>query len=166
VVRNRFPSGLNTNVMSENKKVEKLLAIGLMVSGVLCLNYFTFPTLSYRHAFYRILFYLPLVFGCIWFGLKGALFVTASVFFLYVPYVASSWQGFTLEDFHKILEALLFVVIALILGTLVERERKKSMEILKIERLAALGRATMDTLIRYQVSAMIQVSVPSEIYLF
>jgi two-component system, NtrC family, sensor histidine kinase HydH len=135
---------MNTEPLSDKKKLGKILGIGVMIFGILCLNYLTFSALGYRHAFYRILFYLPLVFGCIWFGIKGAMYVTGSVFLLYVPYVARTWQGFTLEDFHKILEGLLFVMIASILGLLVERERRKNKEYLQIERLAALGRATSE----------------------
>ncbi|MFZ0451721.1 MAG: ATP-binding protein, partial [Desulfatiglandaceae bacterium] len=135
---------MNTKTLPDNKKLGKILGVGIMVFGILCLNYFTFPALSYRHAFYRMLFYLPLVLGCFWFGIKGAMYVTASVFLLYIPYVARTWQGLTLEDFHKILEGLLFIMIAAVLGLLVEREKRKNKELLQIERLAALGRATSE----------------------
>lgn len=135
---------MKTKKLQDKKKVEKILGIGIMILGILALNYFTFPALSYRHAFYRMLFYLPLVFGCFWFGIKGAMYVTVSVFFLYVPYVARTWQGFTLEDFHKILEGLLFIMVATILGLLVEREKRKNKQFLEVERLAALGRAASE----------------------
>jgi len=135
---------MKTEKLQDKKKVGKILGIGIMILGILCLNYFTFPALSYRHAFYRMLFYLPLVFGCFWFGIKGAMFVTVSVFFFYIPYVARTWQGLTLEDFHKILEGLLFIMIATILGLLVEREKRKNKQFLEVERLAALGRAASE----------------------
>jgi len=135
---------MKTGKLPDKKEVGKILGIVFMILGILCLNYFTYPTLSYRHAFYRMLFYVPLVFGCFWFGIKGAMYVTASVLFLYVPYVTRTWQGLTLEDFHKILEGLLFIIIACILGLLVEREKRKNKQLLEVERLAALGRATSE----------------------
>jgi len=135
---------MNTEMVPGNRNPVKIMGLGVMLPGILCLNYFTFPGFSYRHAFYRMLFYLPLILGCFWFGIKGALSVTASVFLLYVPYVARTWQGLTLEDFHKILEGLLFIMIAVILGLLVEREKRKNKKLLQIERLAALGRTASE----------------------
>jgi two-component system sensor histidine kinase HydH len=127
--------------MAAHKRWKKILIIGLMTGGILFLHYFTFPDLKYHHAVYRMLFYLPLVLGCFWFGLKGAVYISAGVSASYLPYLIDNWHGLSVEDFEKVLEGVLYFTIAFILGFLVERERKKHRALLQAERLAAVGRA-------------------------
>jgi signal transduction histidine kinase len=127
--------------MSAHKEQKKVVIIAVMVGGIIFLHYFTFPDMIYRHAFYRMLFYLPLVLGCFWFGLKGTLYVSASILMLYFPYVFKQWQGFAFEDFHKLSEVALYIAVAFILGSLVDKGREKQKALLRAESLAAIGRA-------------------------
>jgi signal transduction histidine kinase len=56
----------------------------------------------------------------------------------------SQWKGFSLEDFHEVLEGLLYIIIALIIGSLVEKERRKHMALVEAERLASIGKAVSE----------------------
>ncbi len=123
---------------------KRVVLVTTLITAVLCLNYFTLYRGGYRHAFYRMLFYLPLLLGSFWFGIKGALYITISVMVLYVPYVMDHWHGFSLEDFHEILEGVLFMVIALTLGVLVEREKRRQEALLEATSLAAIGTAVSE----------------------
>ena len=126
------------------KEWEKIAIIALMISGIVYLHYFTFPEMTYYHMLYRILFYLPLVLGCFWFGMKGAIYIFAGVSTFYLPYVIIHWKGLSLEDFDRLLEGVLYISIAFILGFLIEKERKKHMALLQAERLAAIGQALLE----------------------
>jgi two-component system sensor histidine kinase HydH len=130
--------------MSLYAQWRKFVIIAVLITGVLCLNYLTPFTSGYRHALYRALLYIPLLLGAFWFGIKGAVYVAVSVILLFVPYALRHWDGFSLEDFHQILEAVLYIAFALTAGILVERERKKHMALLQAESLAAVGRAVSD----------------------
>lgn len=125
-------------------KWRKVFIIAALITGVLCLNYFTPFTTGYRHALYRALLYLPLLLGSFWFGIKGAVYIATGVILLFVPYGVRHWDGFSLEDFHQILEAALYVAFALTAGILVERERKKTMALSQAESLAAVGKAVSE----------------------
>ncbi len=111
-----------------------------MVGGILSLHYLTFPELKFYHAVYRMLFYLPLVLGSLWFGMKGATYVCTSVSVLFLPYAIRQWQGFSFEDFYRLLEGVLYIIIALVLGFLVEKERKKHRALVRTGSLAAVGK--------------------------
>ena len=126
--------------MSNNKKQIKVTVIAVMIGGILCLHYLTFPELRYYHAVYRMLFYMPLVLGSLWFGMKGATYICISVSVLFFPHVIRQWQGFSFEDFYRLLEGVLYIVIALILGFLVEKERKKHRALVRNESLCAVGK--------------------------
>jgi signal transduction histidine kinase len=121
----------------------KIAAIAVLIAGILFLHYFTLHDMAFRHAIYRMLFYLPLVLGSFWFGFRGAVGVSIGIIIFYIPYMISKWQGLP-ADFEKVLEGFLFVFIALILGYLTEKERKEEAARHKAEKLAAIGRAVSE----------------------
>ena len=130
--------------MSNNKKQIKVAVIAFMIGSILCLHYFTFPDLRNYHAVYRMLFYMPLVLGSLWFGMKGAIYICISVSVLFLPHAIRQWQGFSFEDFYRLLEGVLYILIALTLGFMVERERKKQRALVRVRSLAAVGKAVSE----------------------
>ena len=130
--------------MPRNIPWKRVILIVLMIIALIGLNYLTYYGLGYEHAFYRILLYIPLVLGSFWFGLRGAVTIAMGTIVLFLPYSMAHWHGFSLEDFHEILEGCLFFSIALILGVLVERERERQRVLVETESLAAVGRAVSE----------------------
>ncbi|MCJ7683722.1 MAG: ATP-binding protein, partial [Desulfobacteraceae bacterium] len=130
--------------MFSHNAQKKVVIIAVMIGGILCLHYFTFPDMRYHHAVYRMLFYLPLILGTLWFGMKGAVYICVSVSVLFLPQAIRQWQGFSLDDFHRLSEGVLYIIIALILGFLVERERKKQRALVRVKSLAAVGKAVSE----------------------
>lgn len=130
--------------MNKAEKRTKEIIIALIIIGILCLHYFTHPAKAYHHAVYRMTFYIPLILGGLWFGLKGALIVSAAAFILFTPYMIMHWQGLSIEDFDKVLEGLIYFATTIILGLLVERERKEHKARLTNESLAAVGKAVSE----------------------
>ena len=135
---------IEERAMPDHKKLRKILVIGLTIVALIGLHYFTPREMRYQHVVYRMFFYLPLVLGSFWFGLKGGLFVSGSVMVYYLLYLMEQWNGFSYELFHKFLEMILYLVIAFIIGLLVERERKKHRALLRAESLAAVGRTVSE----------------------
>ncbi len=131
-------------LLSGRNTTAKIVALALMIGATLFLHYFTYHELKYHHAIYRMLFYLPLVLGGFWFGLKGALTVCVSVVAMYLPYIMMEWNGFSFEDFNKVVEGLLFILVAFMLGFLVERRKREYRARIEAERLAAVGRAVSE----------------------
>ena len=130
--------------MFRHKEQMKILIISVMIGSILCFHYLTFPQLEYYHAVYRMLFYLPLILGSLWFGMKGALYICVSVSVLFLPHAIRQWEWFSLDDFHRLSEGVLYIGIALILGFLVERERKKQRALIRVRSLAAVGKAVSE----------------------
>jgi signal transduction histidine kinase len=116
----------------------------MTLGAILLLHYLTFDNMKYEHAVHRMLFYIPLVLGSFWFGFNGALAVSAAVILCNLPYAISTWQGLTPEDFDMLLQALLFVIVGILLGLLVERERGKHKALIQAESLAAVGRTVSE----------------------
>jgi hypothetical protein len=121
-------------------KSEKTLFIGLMVAAILCLLCLSSPEMRYERAAYRMLFYAPLVLGTFWVGLKGSLLISSSVLLFYLPYLMARWEGLSYRDFTNLLETILYLTVALLLGFAVERERRRERALRQAESLAAIGR--------------------------
>ncbi len=130
--------------MTNHKQRAKVVVIALMIGSILSMHYLTLHDMRYHHALYRMLFYIPLVLGSTWFGIKGAMYVCVSVSVLFLPHAMAQWQGFSFEDFIRLLEGVLYILIALILGFLVEKERKKHRALLRTESLAAVGKTVSE----------------------
>jgi len=95
----------------------------LLVFTISFLHYFTSMRQIYYHIFYRELYFLPLILAGFWFGLKGGIITSLSVTALYIPVVVLHWEGFSPDDFDKILEILLFNAVAVGLGFISDREK-------------------------------------------
>lgn len=130
--------------VSFKNKYLKVTFISLLIATILCMHYFTSPTHEYYHTVYRILFYIPLIMAGFWFGLGGALTVCAIVLVLFSPYVIMWWQGLSVEEFDTLMEGFLYIVAALIIGLLSEREKKERGARIEAERLAAIGKTVSE----------------------
>jgi len=130
--------------MAERIKWVKICVVALLIGAILCLHYFTRYKLRHYQAFFLMLFYVPLMLGSFWFGLKGALSISACVSVIYLHYVVEEWQGLSFDNFDTILEGVIFIAVSFMLGLLVEKERKQHRALVQAEGLAAVGRAASE----------------------
>lgn len=103
----------------------RLLLVVSLILLVTVLHYLTSTLHAPFHDIYRRLYYLPIVLGGVWFGLRGGLLVALAVSLLYLPHML--WQlvpshGNLLE---QVLELLLYHVVGGVTGLLSQRERKQ-----------------------------------------
>lgn len=116
----------------------------LLISAlVVVITYFYYATVSrypYYHDLLSHLYFLPLILGAVWFGIKGALGFSLSATLLYLPFLIANWHGLSPEDFNRILEILVFFVVSGVLGTISDREKARQQALRESEHLAAMGR--------------------------
>jgi two-component system sensor histidine kinase HydH len=122
----------------------RILVIVVIIVDILGLYFFTPSKMRYEHAVYRMFFYLPLVIASFWFGLKGAVWVSGSVVLFYIVYSIDQWKAFSYSFFETALEMTIYLAVGLIIGFLVERERKEHWTLLRAESLAAVGRTVLE----------------------
>ncbi len=126
-----------------SNKIKAWIIFSLTLA-ILCLHYFTFHGEKYYHAVYRMLFYVPLILSGFWFGFKGSMATCIGIVLAYTPYYIETWSGFSIDDFDKLMEGILFIIIAVILGILAEKEKEKTQALLETESLAAVGKAVSE----------------------
>jgi len=99
------------------------LLVVILVLLVTVLHYLTSTLHTPFHDIYRRLYYLPIVLGGVWFGLRGGLLAAASVSLLYLPHMLLQLVPFQGNLLEQVLELLLYHVVGGVTGLLSQRER-------------------------------------------
>lgn len=121
------------------KKNFYLFTVVILTILTTCLHFVFMQTIS-PHVIFEELYYLPLLIGVLLFGVRGAVVTWLFVSIAYIPFFFAPWttsiQGYADRTLHLVLTG----VIALVVGILVERERKKSKEVEQERFLAGVGK--------------------------
>lgn len=114
--------------------------VAVAIVGITYFHYYPlhleFITHENFHILLRRLYYIPILFSAYRFGIKGGLLASLSVTALFIPHAVMSMGGLfesaALENFFDI---LLYNMVALIMGAVVEAKRRQAMryeEVLKL----------------------------------
>jgi two-component system, NtrC family, sensor histidine kinase HydH len=90
---------------------------------------------------FQRLYFLPIVLSCLWFDLKGGLTTFLAVFLLLTPHLVRHWSGLSAGDLNRIMQIVVYFVIAVVLGKVVSLQKKEQMRASQSENLAAIGRS-------------------------
>jgi len=132
---------------SENPKFsrQKFFKIGLICIAVFIItlfHYATAPDAGISHVIFRELYFLPIILGAFWFGLRGGLITALTISVLYGPLVLLGPGKLSPHDLGNIMEVFLFNLVGGLLGWLKDREDVQQARLRETENLAAVGRAT------------------------
>jgi len=122
--------------------IVKIGIIGLAIILITLSHYQTAPEAGMRHVVFRELYFLPIILGGFWFGLRGGIATALVISILYGPLVIKVSGNFSAHDFGNIMEILLFGVVGGLLGWMRDRQVSHQAKLLEAENLAAVGRAT------------------------
>lgn len=142
----RKPSFIRPGKSEKREHVEKtskieVLVIVLMTAVITILHYFTELGKPHYHLLYQGLYFVPIMLAGFWFGLRGALATSLSITVVYLPVIVMRWSGFSSDDLSRVMEMVLYNVVALVLGVIKDREMAEQRRGREAERLAAMGRA-------------------------
>jgi len=112
----------------KHKKGFKILNIALILL-ISILHFMPKSSDSSLHQFYRLLFFIPIILSSFIFGFKGGTITALLISVIYSPQKLLS-IGFGIEAINELLDILLFFVIGIITGILVE---KKNIAIIAID---------------------------------
>ena len=128
--------------MQVKKEFFKIALVATLVVLIVILHYGAIHSHLELHILYRELYFLPILLASFWFGLKFGLATSIAISLLYAPHVV------IYDDPHGTLltvtsQIVVFILVAVVLGWLVDRQRRQHRELLAAERLAGLGRASV-----------------------
>ncbi len=99
----------------------KVLVIILLVTIITLLHYKSSSVGSQLHEFYRLLYFIPIIYSAFNYGFKGSIAVALFVSFIYSPHIVLS-IGLNIKTLNEFLDILVFFAIGIITGTLVEKK--------------------------------------------
>ena len=112
-----------------------------MISGISLALYIIEQENHHFHVFFGALYYLPIILAGWWFGLRGALATSLTITACYSPLIVRHWHSFSAQNFDMILSVLLYNSAAIVFGLMKNHETAVNARLLKVERLAAIGRS-------------------------
>ena len=126
--------------MSDFVKLIKVAIVVMLVAVITVLHYGSMHGRLDLHILHRELYFIPILLASFWFGIKFGLVTSVVVSIIYVPqvYLSNTTQSAALTVGFQI---LIFNLVAIILGYLVDRQKRQQQEVLGVESMAVLGRA-------------------------
>jgi two-component system sensor histidine kinase HydH len=119
--------------------VKKILLF-LLIASITAANCALRPGQVYVAFFLKALFFLPLLLSAFWYGFRGSILASASVAILHLLFVIGRRQELTPDDIESLLEIMIYIMVAVALGFMRDRELKRQRRLRDAERLAAMGR--------------------------
>lgn len=90
---------------------------------------------------FQRLYFLPIVLGCLWFDLRGGLITFCVVLVLMIPHHVIHWTGFTPDALTRIMQTVVYLVIAVVLGKTAALQKREQLKAKRAENLAAIGKS-------------------------
>ena len=125
------------NIQSNPFKIVLIAALIMIIS---VLHYGAIQGDLGLHILHRELFFIPILLGSFWFGLKFGLTTAVATSLIYAPHV------FLYKDAHSSFltvgsQILVFILVGVLLGWMVDRQRKQQQKFIRDKNLVVLGRA-------------------------
>ena len=128
------------------RQTTQLLILAVAIVSITAAHYVTAIESGFLHNLYQRLYYLPILAAAYWFGVRGAFVVALLSAASYLPHIVTDWQDRPMYRQAQYAELLMFQVVALVVGTLSELEKRRRRELeesfeqlRRADRLSALG---------------------------
>ena len=89
------------------------------------LHYATSPLLFDRHTVYRYLYFLPIVYAALRFGLWGGLAAGITASLLFAPHIWLKFGRFPEESLNDFFVAIILIAVGILTGALTDGERRQ-----------------------------------------
>lgn len=96
---------------------------------VTVLHYTTPPSLFLWHNIFQRLYYLPVVYAAISYGVRGGLSAALCSGLCYLPYIVFDWHQLPGSTSNELAEIVMFILVGYVTGILADQERKRRTEL-------------------------------------
>lgn len=125
------------------RRAAVILILGMIITTLL------YSTQADREAkfFYHLdvtflgLYFIPIILAGLWFGLAVGVLASSAVTLTLAPYLVWHWEAFSPSDLTRLLQISEYFIVAVILGKVVENQRREEARAKRSESLAAIGRS-------------------------
>ena len=118
----------------ESQPWGKLALVGAGIAAASAGHYLTPPELLLWHNIFQRLYYLPIIYGAICFGVTGGLAAAAASAICYIPHIVLTWHGWRYYSANQYAEIVVFFLVAAVTGILADRGRRRERELRTVYR--------------------------------
>ncbi len=104
--------------------VTRAALIAICVLFVTLLHYTTPTSRIVYHEVYNRLYYIPIILGAFFYGIRGGLGVSILVSLIFIPHIFVDWGGMIASNANMLTEVFLYNVVGVITGLLVSAENR------------------------------------------
>ena len=127
------------SMMERMGRSTKIKVIVTSVTVASLLYYLTSLRLYPLQELFTRLYYIPIVFGAIWFGFRGGVYVSLFVTLICLPHAFMALNYNKALFYDEVLELFLFNLVGAVVGILKDRERQQLALNQKLQALATIG---------------------------
>ncbi len=102
----------------------QLTAVIFAILLVTLLHYTTPTSKPLYHEIYNRLYYIPIILGAFYYGLRGGIIVSVAVSLLFIPHILFDWGGLHTGHYNMVAEIFLYNAVGAVTGFLVSSERR------------------------------------------
>jgi len=99
--------------------------LGLSLLLISFCHYLTPAEHYHWHVIYQQVYYIPILLGAVWYGLRGGVVTAAAASVLYIPHILLHWTHVPLYRFSQIVSILMFLIFGALGGQVIDRLRKE-----------------------------------------
>jgi signal transduction histidine kinase len=107
----------------------QIAAVAVGIAVVTALHYLTSPSFILWHQLFQRLYYLPIIYAAIQFGLRGGLIASTCTALCYIPHIHMAWHNMPNYTTNQYAEVIVFFLVGTITGVLADRGREQRMEL-------------------------------------
>jgi signal transduction histidine kinase len=128
---------------TSKKRVGVIVGLNLAIALLVYTVHFTteFEKAEQFDIVLQRLFILPIIMACLWFGWKAGFVATLAASVLMVPNIMFHWGAFSGGDMNRMAQLAVFFILSVVLGKVVELQKKEQTKAREAERLAAIGKS-------------------------
>jgi len=100
----------------------------LIGAGLLLISFchYLTPAEHYHwHVIYQQIYYIPILLGAVWYGLRGGILASVAASTLYIPHILLHWSHVPLYRFSQMVSILMFLIFGALGGHLIDRLRQE-----------------------------------------
>ncbi len=101
------------------------LIIGFFILLISALHYTTPTTRLQFHLIYMQSYFIPIILGAFWFGLRGGIITSVVISLIYLPHIMFQWGGFNLNNLIRFVQIGLFLALGYLTGIKAQGEQEE-----------------------------------------
>ncbi|MBI5376486.1 MAG: sensor histidine kinase [Candidatus Schekmanbacteria bacterium] len=116
-------SSEKNNLFYEKEFVRRIFTILFLLVGVTTIHYTTPLAFTQYHYVFARMYYIPIILGSFWYGLKGGFIVSFCSAVLYGPHIFFQWRTAGMGTLNEYLEIAIYMAVGIVTGFMADQEK-------------------------------------------